>query len=459
MVLFCHSMYDMKPKRRYIEKALKMLVTQPEDGMVVIFHRDGSLDFDGLVCHQTASFPSGLVRLADKDSTLNAFAPFIAGYIVQDMDTDNAFRVKRRAICRDLGRHEDLGKAQLVFSSPEVMVAFTQHAARLSELTAQVPLAKADMILKSQDARLHRPATIVRPAEIRHIQQCIQWALKYNLKLTVLCGGHSDHCVWSNVVTIDMTTFNQVHILTSKENRGILETDLGPKVLVKAGCKIGDVIQKAMEAGLTVPLGARPSVGAGSWLQGGIGHTSRLHGLSCDNIEGAVVIGVDSYQIFYVGYVPSQYRPSGAVRPENEEDLLWAIKSAGTNVGVVVSVIFTAYAAPTCLVRSWVIPVKDDTEALRRLHSFDEVIAKTLPRNSSADAYLYCEADQLQLGVTLFETSAALDTPAQELDSLCASKNRKVVDGVSYSIRRCTCPGCTVDTAWERPRRSSVVCF
>ena len=43
VVLFCHSMYGMKPRARFIERALEMLVEQPRGGMVVVFHRGETL--------------------------------------------------------------------------------------------------------------------------------------------------------------------------------------------------------------------------------------------------------------------------------------------------------------------------------------------------------------------------------------------------------------------------------
>ncbi|KAI4144215.1 MAG: hypothetical protein LQ341_002698 [Variospora aurantia] len=58
----------------------------------------------------------------------------------------------------------------LLFSSPNVMAAFTQHATMLPELTAQVPLLKGDKTVKNREARLHRPASIIRPTEVRHVQ-------------------------------------------------------------------------------------------------------------------------------------------------------------------------------------------------------------------------------------------------------------------------------------------------
>src|ERR1051326_1502067 len=96
MILFCHSMYGMKPKRRFIERALEMLVQQPQGGIVAVFHRDGPLHLDGLVCYQTASFPTGVVCVANDDEVLNCFAPFVAGFTMQDMDLDAAIRADWR---------------------------------------------------------------------------------------------------------------------------------------------------------------------------------------------------------------------------------------------------------------------------------------------------------------------------------------------------------------------------
>lgn len=155
-----------------------------------------------------------------------------------------------------------------------------------------------------------------------------------------------------------------------------------------------------------MPLGARPSVGAALWLQGGIGHLARMYGLACDAIVGAVMVSVDSSQALCIGRVPSQHWPAGAVRPENETDLLWVIKGAGTNVGIVVSVAFKACVVPTYSTRNWVVPLSDNLEARLRLSDFDDFDARKLPQNCSADVYLYWDIGQLHLGVTMFEASA-----------------------------------------------------
>lgn len=127
--------------------------------------------------------------------------------------------------------------------------------------------------------------------------------------------------------------------------------------------------------------------------------------LTCDSVIGAVLVSVASSEVFCIGLVPKQYQPAGAARPDNESGLMWALKGAGTNFGILVSITFKACAAPTYLVRNSTSPLNDASEALRKINEFDELIAKEVPRNCSVDAYLFCDEDKLHLGVTTFESS------------------------------------------------------
>ncbi|KAJ6102592.1 hypothetical protein N7486_005019 [Penicillium sp. IBT 16267x] len=433
VILFCHGMYGMKPKAKFIERALEFLVEQPEGSMVVVFHRDGYLRLDGLVCYRTASFPTGAICVANDDESLDNFASFVAGFVIQD----KTIRAEWRKACRALGRREEAHPDHLFFSSPDTMVAFTKHATALPALTAQVPLLEGAKAIKNWEARLHHPALIVRPTEVQQVQQCVRWALEHRVGLSIVGGGHSGHCIWPNVVSVDMDAFNQVHILTAGDGGEESGSDSGPLVVAQAGCKSGDIIRETMAAGLTVPLGSRPSVGAGLWLQGGIGHLARLYGLACDAIVGAVVVSVDSGQVLCIGRVPSQHRPAGSMCPENEIDMLWAIKGAGTNFGIVISVTFKAYVAPTYSTRKWSIPLADKLEARLRLNDFDEHVAKKLPPSYSADAYLYWDVGQLHLGVTMFGSSTTGLTPKTPMPTptpidpiFGPPSNFKAVDGV-----------------------------
>lgn len=173
IILFCHSIYGVKSKYRFIERALEILAEQPPGGMVAVFHCDGALNLDGLVCHQTASFPTGVVSVTNENEVLDCFALFVAGFILQDVDVNKAIRVNWRKVCHALGRREETHSDHLLLSSSNVMLAFTQHATTLPELTVQVPLVKEDKTVKNREARLHHPASIIWPTKVRHVQQCV----------------------------------------------------------------------------------------------------------------------------------------------------------------------------------------------------------------------------------------------------------------------------------------------
>ncbi|KAL4871110.1 hypothetical protein BDV12DRAFT_194756 [Aspergillus spectabilis] len=390
LILFCHSLYGMKLKEIFIYLAQEMLVERPE----------------------------GFVSVPNTDDALDSFAPFIAGFAMQDVETDKSIRAEWRKMCRALGRLEatESHPARLLFNAPDAMVAFTQHAVELPELTSEVPLLEGDKPIKNREACRYRPAAIVRPTEVQGAQDCVRWALRHGVSLTVIGGGHSGH---------------------SEEGEQEQETgsDDGGIVVVEAGCKTGYIVRKTMATGVSVPLGSRPSVGAGLWLQGGIGKLARLHGLACDSIVGAVVVSIATSQVPCIGRVPSKHCPAGAIHPDNETDLLWAIEGAGTNVGIVVSVTFETHVAPTFLTRNWVFPLNNKQDVVPKLRDFDHIVASRLPCNCSADAYLYWENGQLHLGLTMFESSTSgtpvpTSTPRLEATYLGPENDSKVVDGV-----------------------------
>ncbi|KAK7977163.1 phosphoribosyl transferase domain protein [Apiospora saccharicola] len=426
VVLLCHSMYGLNPHHRYLERALEYL---DKRGWLVVFHREGALRLNGLVCHEVASFPEGTVSVAEDDETLDCFSRFVTGF-----DADEVTRAEWREVCRALGGRELETPGSLMFGAPEVMMAFTCNASyALPQLAAQVPLLEGDRKIKSWEARTCPPAAIVRPTEIRHIRHCVRWALDHGLGLTVIGGSHSAHCLRPQLVAVDMSAFNRVHIFARTKAEECSGSTPGPGslVVVEAGCDTGTVIRKTMEVGLTVPLGSRPSVGAGLWLQGGIGHLARLHGLTCDAIVGAVMVDVNSGQVMCVGDVPSQHRPSDSVRPGNHMDILWAIKGAGTNFGIVVSVTFQAQPAPVYSVWNWVLLLNHGSEAQSRLGHLGER-AVSLPRHCSADLYLYRENDQLNLGVTRIEVSTTgrdPENPGANFADLGPEQDIQTVDG------------------------------
>jgi hypothetical protein len=104
-----------------------------------------------------------------------------------------------------------------------------------------------------------------------------------------------------------------------------------------------------------------------------------------------------------VGEVPDQHIPPGALRPAHDHDLLWGVKGAGTNFGVVFKVALKASLAPGYMVHDWYLPLANEKEQLTLLATFDKFLLSKLPRSHSADAYLYWHDGQMQLGISLFE--------------------------------------------------------
>ena len=431
VILFCHSMYGMPSKNDVIKQTVKLL-SETRDGVLAVFYCGESFHPDGLVCYQTASLSAGVVRVVDKDQVLDEFAPFIAGFMMHDEERLKHVRVEWRKVCRDLGFQGKDHPGCLSFSSPDVIVAFTQHATKLSKLTKQLPTLSEGRKIKNREASLHRPAAICRPTEIDNIQQCVRWALKHRAGLTVIGGSHSGHSIWDNIVSIDIGAFRQVYIHSTEEES--IPTDVVCDILVvaEAGCTTGDIITKAMAAGVTVPLGSRRSVGAGLWLQGGIGRLARMHGLTYDAIVGAVVVSVNSGEVLCVGYVPSRYRPATSVRPENKTNILWALKGAETNFGIVVSVTFRAHPATMYLVQNWAVPLSDGVEAQHKLSSLDPKVASKLSRDCSADAYLYWEGGRLRLGVTMVKSTTTPVSMQCPLSTTMCSVLEAEEDGVEF---------------------------
>ncbi|KAF5234697.1 hypothetical protein FANTH_12049 [Fusarium anthophilum] len=418
VILFCHGLYGLKHKEDIIRHTIEMLPEDPLDGMVIIFHRPGSLNLHNLVCHRSLSLPSRTVAIKDDDEAIDSFTRFIAGYRLTTGVLYETRQAQWRAICRQLARRDDDRPGHPIFSCPEIMIAMTRHATKLPELTALVPLVHRPYQVKNRQALSNSPAAIVRPLDINQVQSCVRWSLANKTSLAILGGGHSDHCLWPNVVSVDMSAFNKVHVVNPPQ-----DVDTECWVVAEAGCKTGDIIRETMSVGVTVPLGSRPSVGAGLWLQGGIGHLARYYGLACDAIAGAVMVDVISGQVLCIGYVPEEHRPPNAVRHQRDKELLWALKGAGTNFGIVISVTFKSYTSQKFSVCDYHWPNGHNAE--KTLRNLSRDVSSKYPDCISSDFYLYCEGGKICCGMTNF--SCSLEGVLQDLS---AGPPPKTVDAI-----------------------------
>jgi FAD binding domain/Berberine and berberine like len=157
------------------------------------------------------------------------------------------------------------------------------------------------------------PGLIARCADVPDVQAIVRAASAAVIFPAIRCGGHSlagfSSC--EGGLVIDLTRMRQVSV--DEKNR---------RARFSGGCLLGNVDIATQAFGLVFPSGVVSHTGAaGLVLGGGTGWLNRLHGLSCDNVEGITLVVADGSVLH-------------ASATENS-DLFWALRGGGGNFGVV----------------------------------------------------------------------------------------------------------------------------
>ena len=394
IILFCHSLYGVADKSALILHALSFLA--PE-GTLIIFHRKEAAQklltsisaslpcTHACECHAFDEAVFHVSGLPGDDHARRLGLSLIFGRDLRDGETASvALRAFDQAcIWRD---------GQQVFSHPFARLTIQRHSAAdalhligegiqadgglyLRAPTDHVAFAqqlKDAGIRISAEARECTPIALLQPRTRKKLSQIMEWAHEFRQCVTIIGGGHSGHCVRVGTVAISLRLFATVH------------TDSGAMTIIAGGgATIGQIVREADAAGLVVPLGARPTVGAGLILLGGMGHLSRSLGLAVDNILSLEVM-----------------LPSGKVvnaTSGSERELFVAMCGAGPCFGIALSITLRAHRAEPCYVweghfalrrtltwRGW------DPSALSMLESYS-ASARVLPHTVAADCFLCWE--------------------------------------------------------------------
>ncbi|EFN59850.1 hypothetical protein CHLNCDRAFT_133629 [Chlorella variabilis] len=169
-------------------------------------------------------------------------------------------------------------------------------------------------------ARLPAPALVVQPRGTADVSAAVKFAAAHGLPLA---GNPS----WvDGGLMIDLSLMRRWRCVY---------VDPGAKTaVVDGGALACDVDAETALHGLAAPLGVCCVVGMGLVLNGGISLLSRAHGPACDSILGAQVVLADGSVVNVT---------SGGPDP----DLFWALRGAGSTLGVVTKLTLQLYDAPT----------------------------------------------------------------------------------------------------------------
>src|SRR5919197_3433352 len=130
-----------------------------------------------------------------------------------------------------------------------------------------------------------RPALIAQVADPDDVAAVIRYARDRDLLIAIRGGGHNGAGLGTcdNGVVIDLSPLKDVKV--DRQAR---------TVRVGGGCTWGEVDRATGEHGLATPSGIISTTGVGGLtLGGGLGHLTRKHGLTIDNLLAAEVVLAD----------------------------------------------------------------------------------------------------------------------------------------------------------------------
>ena len=166
-----------------------------------------------------------------------------------------------------------------------------------------------------------QPAVIVTCAGVDDVVAAVTFAREHQLGISVRGGGH--HVAGSSLLDGGL-------VVDLSQMRGVTVDPVAKTARAEGGAQLGDLDRATQQHALAVPSGLVSETGvAGLTLGGGLGWMRRKHGMTCDNLIAADVVLADGRLIH--------------VSPEENADLLWALRGGGWDLGVVVGLEYQAH--------------------------------------------------------------------------------------------------------------------
>ncbi len=219
----------------------------------------------------------------------------------------------------------------------------------------RVPTALAEVAIEPSDhaypqhrsTYIHKgqPGLVLRPRTAAEVAEAVSFASRQQVPLAVRSGGHgiSGRATNDGGIVIDVGQINSVELIDPATGR----FRVGP------GARWGEVAAALAPHGLGMSSGDFGDVGVGGLATtGGIGWISRQHGLTIDHVVAAEVVLADGRLV----------RTDANENP----DLFWALRGAGSNFGVVTALELEAYPVSNVVFAQITYDLNDAEQVLPR---------------------------------------------------------------------------------------------
>jgi FAD/FMN-containing dehydrogenase len=176
--------------------------------------------------------------------------------------------------------------------------------------------------VRSTYIRRGSPGLVIQARDADDVAAALAYARTQDVPLAIRSAGHGigGRSTNDGGIVLDVGALNTIELLDRASGR----VRLGP------GARWGDVATALAPHGLAMSSGDYGGVGVGGLATaGGIGFLARKHGLTIDHVVAAELVLADGRQV--------------RTDAEHEPELLWAVRGAGGNFGVVTALELEAY--------------------------------------------------------------------------------------------------------------------
>ncbi|KAI9032444.1 hypothetical protein DFJ74DRAFT_654404 [Hyaloraphidium curvatum] len=219
-----------------------------------------------------------------------------------------------------------------------------------------------------------KPAVVIRPYDSNDVASAVRVAKDFGLTISVRSGGHSatGKSIQGQIVLDLSRTMNAVWVLEPDP------THPDPYVRFDGGARVADIDEIIARRGYVTPLGTYQGIGVGSVLGGGVGYLSRQLGLSIDQVVEAEVVTSEGQII--------------VCSAKDNPDLFWGIRGAGSNFGIVTSVVMKLRKLRSVYSGMVIYPMQTVESAKDSLAKWARFMGPSTPDQFTTSAKLGCDA-------------------------------------------------------------------